>query len=251
MIRAIIFAVACLSLVSFASASVITFENTPAAGTPVDDTPLTTPYNITGGGTVSFYFDVNGNNIQDGGDLPGIFEAAGPDGLEGFANSGLGLNDTAMPGFAGQLGSWFLRQPTPGSVPPPFMIQYVTGQTISALSGEIWDIDGGSPQGGPVVTEQWFVEVLDSTNNLLASQFSPLGNNQSLDGLPWVFTFSGLPLGVDKLRITFVGSKTGGLGLAFNNFGPTTVPEPSGIVLFALGAAGAVFVGIRRKHAAK
>jgi hypothetical protein len=41
-----------------------------------------------------------------------------------------------------------------------------------------------------------------------------------------------LPDGVASLRLSFVGSKTMGIGLAFNNFSPdTAVPEPSGLIL--------------------
>ena len=54
-----------------------------------------------------------------------------------------------------------------------------------------------------------------------------------------MFSFSGLPSGVDKVRITFIGTKTSGLGLAFNNFSPDTaaVLEPTTMALAILGAA--------------
>jgi hypothetical protein len=216
-----------------ASATVIDFETTPAGGTPIDNAPLSTSYNISGGGAAVFFFDSNGNNAYDAGtDALPVFEAYGPDGVDGFANATTGLADTANGGLAGQLGNFFLRQLQPGTPPPPFIVAYNTTQTITALSGEIWDIDGG-----PTNTEQWFVEALDSSNNLLASQLSPLGNSLALDGLPWVFSFSGLPAGFDKVRITFVGTKTTGLGLAFNNFDPTAAaaPEPGTLLLAAVG----------------
>ena len=218
-------------------ANVIDFETTPGGGSPVDDAVLNTPYNITGGGTVFFYFDNNLNNTYDAGtdSLPN-FEAAGQDGTDGFASTYWGINDTAYPGYAAELGNFFLRQPVPGTVPPPFIVEYNTSQTITALSGEIWDIDGSSLLG----TEQWLVNVLDSANNVLASELSPLGNSSALDSKPWVFSFTGLPLGVEKVSLTFVGSKTQGLGLAFNNFSPTTaaVPEPSSALLAILAASG-------------
>jgi hypothetical protein len=117
-------------------------------------------------------------------------------------------------------------------------------QTITALSGEIWDIDGS--QGG---TEQLIVDVLDASNNVLTSQLSPLGNSLALDGLPWTFSFSGLPAGVDKVRLTFVGTKTSGIGLAFNNFSPTTaVTEPGGASLLGLGAAITLVKFARRRR---
>src|SRR5690349_19722806 len=48
-----------------ASGSLIDFEQTPAATTPVDDAVLNTPYAIPGG-NVQFFFDTNGNNTLDG-----------------------------------------------------------------------------------------------------------------------------------------------------------------------------------------
>ena len=177
----------------------------------------------------------NGNNTYDAGiDVDPVLEASGPDGSDGFANQTLGVADTPMAGYFPVLGFFFLRQPSPGSVPPPFIIDYNTAQTISALAGEIWDIDGMPGQGD---TEQWAVQVLNAAGSPLAGQPSPLGDSSALDGLPWTFTFSGLPAGVDKVKITFVGSKTSGLGLAFNNFSPVDVPEPSTILLFSLGGA--------------
>lgn len=243
-VGSILVIVVCMT--SRAGANVIDFETTPSGATPVDDAPLVTPYNIAGGGTVDFFFDTNGNNVFDSGvDARGLFEAYGQDGTDGFANSTTGIADTANGGLAGQLGNFFLRQPVAGSIPGPFIVAYATSQTITALSGEIWDIDGS--QGG---TEQWRVDVLDASNNVLNSQLSPLGNSLALDGLPWTFSFSGLPAGVNKVRLTFVGTKTSGLGLAFNNFSPTSaVPEPGGASLFGLGAVVTlVTLAHRRRH---
>jgi hypothetical protein len=224
-----------VSLAQLSAAAVIDFETTPSGAAPSDNAPLSAPYNIVGGGTVTFFFDSNGNNSYDPGtDVQPIFEAYGPDGSDGFSNGTLGLADTANGGLAGQLGNFFLRQLQPGTPPPPLIADYNTSQIISGLSGEIWDIDGGLAG-----TEQWLVEALDGSNNLLVSQLSPLGIGPALDGLPWVFSFPGLPSGFDKVRISFVGTKVSGLGLAFNNFDPTSsaAPEP-GTLLLAVVAAG-------------
>ncbi len=236
---------AVLLLPSMGAAALIDFETDPAAAIPVDNAPLSAPYNIAGGGTVQFFFDTNSNNSYDAGvDLDPLFEAAGPDTDEGFVNTGLGgVADVASGGLASQLGNFFLRYPVPGAIPEPFIIDYNTAQTITALSGEIWDIDGQSQ-----ATELWLVEVLDASNNLLASQFSPLGDSLALDGLPWVLSFSGLPAGVDKIRITWSGTKLAGVGLAFNNFNPTAVPEPGSVVLMGLGAIALVAIGARRRR---
>jgi hypothetical protein len=213
--------------------TVITFETDPGGATSTDDGFLSTAYNIAGGGTVMLFFDNSGNNTFDAGlDTRGVFEAYGPDGNDGFTNNLLTTSDTANGGLSGQLGGFFLRQFQPGSPPPPFVIDYNTSQSITAFSGEIWDIDGAVGN-----TERWKVEVLDAANAVLTFQDSPLGDTFALDGLPWTFTFSGLPAGVDKIRITFTGSKTTNLGMAFNNFDPTDVPEPSGAILALCGAA--------------
>ena len=244
-ILSIALAAATLLPLSPAGAALIDFETDPAAATPVDNAPLSTPYNIAGGGTVRFFFDTNGNNSYDlGTDLDPLFEAAGTDSGEGFANGTLGgIFDVANGGLGPQLGNFFLRYVVPGAIPEPFIIDYNTPQTITALSGEIWDIDGASQ-----ATERWLVEVLDASNNLLASQLSPLGNSPALDGLPWVLSFTGLPTGVDKLRITFVGTKLSGVGLAFNNFNTTAVPEPGSVMLLGLGAIALVAIGARRRR---
>jgi hypothetical protein len=154
------------------AAGLIDFETTPALSVPIDDAALTTPYPMPGGGSVRFFFDVNGNNVYDAGiDDDPIFEASGPDGTDGFANSVTSVNDTANGGLASLLGSYFLRQPTPGTIPPPFIIDYTSSIGITDLSGEIWDIDGQSQ-----ATERWAVAVLDSSNAPLAGQLSPIGD---------------------------------------------------------------------------
>jgi hypothetical protein len=241
-ILSIALAAAILSIASPAGAAMIDFETDPTAAPSVDDYVLATPYPI-GGGSVQFYFDVNANLTYDSGvDGDPIIEQIGADGNDAFTNNLLALSDTANAPFAPQLGNFFLRQVTPGPAPMPFIVDYNTSATISALSGEIWDIDGQTQ-----ATELWKVEVLDSANAVLASQFSPLGDSFALDARPWVFSFSGLPLGVDKLRITFQGTKINSIGLAFNNFNPTAVPEPGGVVLMGLGAVTLVILGLRRR----
>jgi hypothetical protein len=219
---------------------VITFEQTPGGTLPVDNSFLNAPYSISGG-TVSFYFDVNGNNAFDSGvDQATVFEATGQDGSDAFLTAFYSTADTPYPAVASQLGDYFLRHLQPGPPPPPLIVDYNTSTPISALSGEIWDIDG-SVAG----TEQWQVDVLDSAGAILATQSSPIGTGAllPLDGQPWTFSFSGLPSGVDKVRLTFIGTKLDNAGLAFNNFSPFTVPEPSSI---AIAICAALFCAVQR-----
>lgn len=226
----------CIFILPFATthAQLIDFETTPTATAPLDDSFLSTSYNLTGGGTVTFFFDFDNSFTFNGAGERAVFEAYGPDGNDGFTNNAASTSDTANGGLGGQLGSFFLRQFQPGTPPPQFLVDYNTAQPINALHGEIWDIDGS-----PGNTEQWQVDILDAANSVLASQPSPIGNSAALDGLPWTFSFSGLPSGVDKVRITFTGTKTTGLGLAFNNFEPfNAIPEPASAsaVLLTLAA---------------
>lgn len=230
-----------------AAASLLDFETTPAGATPTDDQPLTTPYSINGG-TVRIFFDANHNGAFDAGiDMYPLFEkVGGADGTPGFGSTFNSVPDTARPGFEAQLGQFFLRPPVNTAAPGPLVARYDTTVPIRELSGEIWDIDGIDRLG----TEQWLVEVLSASGATLASQLSPLGISDqptSLDSLPWVFSFKGLPDGVDALRLTFTGTKTQGLGVVFNNFSPTVaVPEPSSALLATAGCLALLIIYRRR-----
>lgn len=180
-LRGFFYTIAILSLGSWhphspsnAIAAVIDFESTPAGGTPVDNAFLWTPYSIAEGGTVRFFFDLDGDRLyEDGVDLPGAFEKTGGQDNDpsSFLNVTLNKLDTPMSGFEDELGDWFLRQPLGvGGVFGAFVIDYDTDAMITAFSGEIWDIDG-APGG----TEQWKIEALDSDGNVLRTILSPLG----------------------------------------------------------------------------
>ncbi|WP_165227013.1 PEP-CTERM sorting domain-containing protein [Aquisphaera insulae] len=236
---------------SVRAGDLITFETTPDGSTPIDNARLIDPYAISGGGTVRFFFDTNDNNVFDAGvDRLPRFEEVGTDGNDGFVarSVGDGVHDRARRGYGDELGHFFLRQPDGiGTLPGPFIIAYDTTQTIREFSGEIWDIDAG---------EQWRVDVLNASNDVLATLRSPKGvgvnNPDSLDSLPWLFGFKDLADGVVAIRLTFIGDKSDGIGLAFNNFSPTfavagsVVPEPSSVVLLAIGLAAAAGFARRR-----
>ena len=210
------FLFACMPTSASSSPVTFDFEHTPNGGTPVDDQVLANPYSYSGG-SVRFFFDVNGDNkYEPGTDANPVFEHVGPDDVDGFTSNVLGTEDTARQGFGDELGKFFLRTPAGngGSLPGPFIAEYTTINPIDALSGEIWDIDGNPREG----SEQWRFDVLDRNGVVLASQLSPEGTTEgvnSLDSLPWTFHFNGLSSKgfVEDLRLTFIGTKTSGIAV--------------------------------------
>ena len=197
------------------AAQVITFETDPFGAPSTDDTALglASSYTV---GPLSLSFGVDGN-LDGIPESTAFFERSGPDVVDGFA--ACNGRDVAALGFGPQLGGFFLRA-TPGADYGLLVITY-SGGVVSAASGEIWDIDGVS-----IGTEQYRVRAYDSGGALLATIDSPLSSQESgcanteLDGKPWTFNFVATP-GIARITIDFVGSKTNGIGLAFNNFNAT------------------------------
>jgi hypothetical protein len=221
------------------------FETTPTGDLPTDNTQLQTTYAVNGGGNVRFFFDANGNNtFQAGVDEYPAFEQIGLNTPDGFENTNLGLWDVAAPGFEAQLGNFFLIDSNGMTPPPPFIAAYDGTLAITELTGEIWDIDGATGRG----TEQWLVDVLNSSGQVIATTTSPLGQfhgPNSLDGKPWTFDFTNLPAGAESVRLTFIGTATSGVGYALNDFGIATVPEPASVMLLAVGGLA---LAIRRRY---
>lgn len=197
------------------SAQVITFETVPGGGATTDDhvLGLADAYTV-GPLSITFGFDGDMNGVPE---TPAVLEQIGPDVVDGFV--GCNGRDLASTGFAGQLGNFFLRG-APGGDFGLLVITY-SGGSVSAASGEIWDIDGVA-QG----SEQYRLRAYDASGTLLATLDSPVSTQESgclnteLDGRPWTFSFVGVP-GLARITIDFIGTKTSGIGLAFNNFNAT------------------------------
>lgn len=232
-----------------ALAQVIDFETTPSGATPADNQPLdrTEPYTV-GGVGVTIGFDTDRNGITD---TDALFERRGVDGSDGFqswlAPAGY---DTERDGSPRHLGDFFLRQATGiGPWPGPMIIEY--DANVDALSGEIWDLDG-STSG----TERWRISAYDEAGALLRFVDSPPSLDQtnpaSLDSLAWEFSIVEPGL-IRRIEIDFIGTKTSGIGLAFNNFSPTAATvlrieqqpqsvllgHPGGVAELSVIAAGA------------
>ncbi|MDP2644744.1 MAG: PEP-CTERM sorting domain-containing protein [Desulfobacterales bacterium] len=227
---------------SAALAAFIDFETVPG-GWPSDKLAITGQYEATHG--VTFSLSNRGGN-------PYLEKTGDADSGTGFLNDALSQYDVAAPGYEPLLGDYFLRLGTGGllSVPVPRLIIGYT-DPVSGASAQIWDIDGHSNG-----TEQWRVQTFDSSDILTGDIYSPAGTTHgagSLDGLPWTWSFSHASADISRIEISFTGSKTSGIGLAFDNFNTSSaapVPEPATLLLLGMGLAGLRFTHRRKKKAA-
>lgn len=243
-----------LFLENNAVAAFINFETVPnPPGPPIipnDGDPITNQYSALIDGGVTFSTDAASLAFP-------LIEDVGQDGTDGFYHGTLGQWDTEAtplpPGTLG-LGDKFLRLNADNlldGTPPTLIIDYLN--PVSAASAQIWDID--SPTPGPGNYERWEVTAFEKTGpntyNPLQSVESPIGlgigDPNTLDALPWTwFIDRGLNnFEIDRIEIAWTGTKTMGIGLAFDNFNTTAVPIPGAIWLFGSGILGMVFM--RRK----
>lgn len=189
---------------------------------------------------------VVGQYASDGVVFSGAWlEDTAADTPDGFYNDQAGVYDQ---GATDGLGTYFLR--TGSSVdergPGDLGLSISFTRPTSSASGQVWDIDGNDAQG----TEQWEVQALmDGT--VVDTDLSPLGTSVtagSLDGLPWTFELTGT---FDEIRFAFLGSKTYGIGLAFDNFqtglSDVEVSEPGTLALLGGSLAGLMLVTRRRR----
>ena len=217
-----------------AHATTIDFETIlwPSDGMPLDGQYLAGHY-------TSFALDTDGDGIADPGAYP-LLEQVGPDDGWAFVNDVDSSSEKAWPGYEEQLGAWTLALPTHG---PGVALLVAYDVAMRLVAGDIWDIDGNAEQG----TEQWRLDALAADGSVLESILSPLGESLDADGLnakPWHYAFDREGADIWALRIDFVGSKTWGLGVAFDGFS-SDVPEPGTLSLLALGAA---LLGTARRH---
>ena len=209
-----------------APAAMIDFESPGNVdGTPVGDQYLASD-------AMGFALDLDGDGHADPGALPKL-ERRGADAGWAFVNDTHHADDEARPGYEAQLGDWMLAAMPIQSAGKALIVSYA--EPVRLASGVIWDIDGNPMQG----TEQWRIDALAVDGSVLASVLSPLGEHLDDSGLnakPWEFWFDRDGADIGSLRIEFVGTKTVGLGVAFDQF-YCAVPEPGTLVLLASGVA--------------
>ncbi len=233
-----------LLLMSFGSTAafgigLVDFEDAPVHGG--DNAPVSDQYKLSHGVTFSVLFGPTKATAVPG--LPTFEAVGGADTQQGFVYDGGGVFDTEDPLAAGQLGRFFLKSSNnvyaTGYV--KLIIDYEN--PVAAASGQIWDIDGSQSLG----TEQWRITAFDGGGFVVDSSLSPLGitnDPASLDGLPWNWILSAAS--IEKIEIEFVGTKTEFVGLAFDNFWTSDVPEPVTMTLLTMGGFVA-FLMRRRK----
>lgn len=241
------------------SAAIIDFETVPL-GSPSDQLAIGTQYKADFG--ITFGLDTTGDNMIDGG-TPFLEKIGGIDSGHSFLNNQEFDRDIAAPGYEDGLGEYFLRLGIEGlqTAPVPALIVKYDAP-VSAMSAEIWDIDGFTNTESAIFgTERWLVSALDSSLGVIDSVESPIGvdiDSTSLDGLPWYWSFDRHGINdIYAIRIEFTGTKTAGLGLAFDRFSPdsiasattsaSAVPVPAAIWLFGSGLIG--LIGIARRKA--
>lgn len=182
-------------------------------------------------------------------------EASGDDALDGFwfdSASPTQFDEESPRETVSSLGAFFLRT-TVGlggafvTTGPVFSLAFDGG--ASAVSGELWDIDGSRGR-----TEAWRV-VANRAGRAPAEALSPVGTSNddrtSLDGQAWRFSFAEAGNDITSLDFYFTGSKTSNVGAAFDNLTVTQLPAPVPLpaAFWMLGAALGGLVAARRARA--
>ncbi len=170
-------------------------------------------------------------------------------GPQGFLNDRNGVYDSEAGRATSSLDGFFLRSTKSlrgdlSKFNPVFSLSFMGG--ASSVNAEIWDIDGNTSQG----SEGWEVIATfkdGSTSSILSPTFMNTYNHSSLNGQAWGFSFDADGSRIMSLDFLFNGTKTRGIGVAFDNLTVSPVPLPAaGLMLLAsLGALGAL--GRRRK----
>ena len=220
------------------SAGLIDFETVPN-GSPSDALAISTQYQSSHGVTFSW---MGGATTT-----PYLEQTGSSDENMGFLNNAKNAGDVEADGFTGQLGNYFLRLGNAGlpGASDVGALKITYDIPVRGASAEIWDVDWANNQG----TEQWEIKAFNNNNVEIGSQLTHMGDDMDFDGKPWIWSFDYTTNDIKYITISFTGSKTEGIGLAFDNFSTDSpaVPIPGAVWLLGSGLLG--LLGIQRRRA--
>lgn len=230
-----VFAATMISLAPASAATLINFENGYSDDQVLGDGVALLDAN---GDTSNVYLSTANTNTMS-------IEASGGEkhGPAAFVNDPLGKTDVASANETSSLDGYFLRatESLNGdylNYSSVFTLTFQGG--ASKVAAQIWDIDGNHMQG----SEGWkIIATLTGgrTSQVDSPQFMNTSDAGSLNGQAWDFSFETAGNEILSLDFIFTGTKTRGIGVAFDNLTVATVPLPSaGFLLIAgIGALGA------------
>jgi len=233
--------IVCVSAMAVAvsTAQTIDFESVPGLAAPVDRMGISNQFQATYGVTFSFEGGGFPYLAQVGPPRTAFIGAGGPDSMQ--ENQGVGqffLTDNKVIN-------------TLGPPPPPLVITYSVA--VAAASGSIIDIDSCPSCGGE---EDWRIEARDATNGVLATHHLTPASFNAGNGRATSWSFRRDAADIQNIRIVFVGPKTNGVGLAFDNFSPALPVAPARVGLTvtqgvaALAIEGTIGATYRVEHSA-
>jgi hypothetical protein len=221
-------ALTALLLASFATtteAATIDFETIPG-GAPSEGLVISDQFQALLG--VRFELEGGGHPVLAG---------TGP-AMTAFGGGTANLPDTPADAAAPLVGGWFLTDDGSVAAPPlPLIVRFDNG--VATASGILIDVDGW---GAGLFYEAFRIEARDG-NDAVLETLDLIGTIAG-DGQAAPWSFNRAFEDILSIRISYFGNKTTGIGLAFDAFSVSSVPEPGTIALVGIGLA---VLGARRR----
>lgn len=197
--RLFVWGVVATAFVPSVRAQVIDFERMPDGSIPTEGLVISN----------QFWQQYGVNFAFTNGKFPHIAQVGSPL----FAFQSAYGDDTPAPGQ--NCGSFFLTDSSglDSQLPPTLVITYAV--PVSAASGVILDIDGLN------FHEAWDIQAYNGTNLLATVSLTEASPNAG-DGLATPWNFSRSTADITSIWIVYTGTKTNRIGLAFDNFSPSS-----------------------------
>lgn len=219
-------ALACLLGSGLVFSQTIDFETLPGGGAPTDSMIISNQYLAAFG--ISFQFE--------DGSYPRIAKVGSP-ATAFYGPPSNSVPDTPAPGQ--NVGSYFLTDDGKIAVPPsPLIISYAV--PVQAASGVLIDIES-VPDGDEI----WRIEARSEAGGVLESQTLTPASSGAGDGLAASWGFSRASEDIYSIRLLYTGGRPSNVGLAFDNFSPSTpfAPGPVSVQLQLYRIPGLTITG--------